>query len=358
MTVPGEHIPVNASLNTRDQALAYVQGGLSVIPILPCAECENPDKGKEPALDAWSPYQQELPLANERDVWFEDGTRGIAIVCGQVSGGLVVLDFETAAAFELWRQRVEIEAPGLLQRLPVVRTPGKVEAGGRHVYARVAQPPGSPKLARTPAGKTLIEVKGQGGYVLAPGSPAHCHPSGRTYQHAAGPPLTAIPAITAEELKLLLDAARALDEYAQSGLPGGGGHADEQPPKGASEPSGSSKRLVRARKYLEKCDPCVEGEYGSGQAFKIGCKMKGFGLTMDEALQLILEVYNPICQPPWKKEEWEHHLESVYEKGSCPDMGPDKKTYNAPPPPETPGVSKEQPNQKASPSAEGTAKKA
>jgi len=62
-----------------------------------------------------------------------------------------------------------------------------------------------------PAQKVLVETRGQGGYFIAPPSPAACHPSGRLYVHVAGPALTSIEAISPEERTTLLNAARTFN---------------------------------------------------------------------------------------------------------------------------------------------------
>jgi hypothetical protein len=159
-------------MTTLDHAERYRALGLSVIPV-------RPDGSKAPALDSWREYQRRLPTGEELLRWFGgDSPCGIAVVCGRVSGGLEVLDFETDAAYREWAVLVEAEVPGLLDTLPRARTP----RGGRHVYLRTPNPGGNRKLARAEDGTTVIEVRGQGGYVLAPGSPSGCHPDGGVYE--------------------------------------------------------------------------------------------------------------------------------------------------------------------------------
>jgi hypothetical protein len=175
---------------------------------------------------------------------FAGGWCGIAIIGGAVSGGLLVIDVEFLDYFEEWAALVETQAPGLLARLPTIRTPGKDESGGRHVYARSAGPTiGSDKLARmsraeaerrtgSPGRTTAIEVKAEGGYVLTVGCPAACHPSGRLYEHAAGPPLESTPTITESEVAVLLASARALeggDKFAGDRATGEGGADTNRP---------------------------------------------------------------------------------------------------------------------------------
>jgi putative DNA primase/helicase len=301
----------------------YVTAGLSVIPI-------QANGSKAPAWDllprgpdgkaTWKPYQAEFPLADELDDWFEDGHNGIAIICGAISGGLEVIDFEEVAVFEQWRERVEAEAPGLVQRMPVFQTPRP----GRHVYYRCSHAEGSQKLARTADGRTLIERKGEGGYVLAPGSPAACHPSGRLYEHLSGPPLTAIPLITPDERALLLAAVRSFDTAAPSlvGDDQGDGVAVAtcQQPEASPSPV-RADALSRASAYLAKCDPAISGQGGHDQTFKVACALlHGFHLDDETAYSLLLNDYNPRCVPLWTEKELRHKVESARAHGSYPDM--------------------------------------
>lgn len=151
---------------------------------------------------------------------FRDGL-GIAILGGQVSGNLEILDFDKPGVFDDWRALVDDQAPGLVDRLPLVETPD----GGRHLFYRCDEIGGSAKLAmaREPyaklSGKTslvIIESKGEGGYVLAPPSPAECHAANRPYKQIAGPVLPEIPRITVAERRTMLRAARSFDEVPSS----------------------------------------------------------------------------------------------------------------------------------------------
>jgi hypothetical protein len=200
------------------RAMTYRQAGFAVIPV----EC---DGSKAPGINRWKPYCQKLPTAAEVRIWFfVKEPRGIAIIGGKVSGGLLVLDFEFRDFFQEWCELVEAVSPGLVARLPVVRTPGKSKKNrGMHVYFRSAGPPVptrklalmTPEEAERRTGDkgqiTAVEVKGEGGYVLAPGCPADCHKSGRLYKHVDGPPIEETPTLIEAEVKLLLDCARALE---------------------------------------------------------------------------------------------------------------------------------------------------
>jgi len=188
-------------MNTMLQsALGYANGGnLSVIPC---------DKVTKRPSSRWKPYQHHI--ASEAIVrgWFAYTTKdaGLAVVCGRVSGGLEVLDFDKSSLWELWKELVESQALGLLDRLPQVQT----QSGGYHVYYRCEIIEGNLKLAKDRVNgelKTCIETRGEGGYALAPPTLGYTLLSGD---------LVDIPTITPEERAILLDAGRAFNRHVMS----------------------------------------------------------------------------------------------------------------------------------------------
>jgi putative DNA primase/helicase len=196
----------NGHLDPLTAALAYRAAGLAVIPI-------RRDGSKAPACGAWKRHQEQAADEAQLRRWFGGANPpGVAVICGDVSGGLECLDFdaEAEAVFPAWRDLVEAESPGLFARLSVARTP----RGGYHVrYRCPGMPiPGNTKLA-TDLGKkaVLIETRGEGGYALAPGCPADCHLTGRLYEHHNGPHLERVQAIGIEERDILIRCARSFD---------------------------------------------------------------------------------------------------------------------------------------------------
>jgi len=176
------------------QALTYVRAGFSVLPCL---------RSKRPIVN-WKPYQTARPADIDICRWFWPShplASAVALVTGAISGNLEVVDFDAPALFAPWYTQV-LQAG--LPDLPVVQTP----SGGYHVYYRAPVIQGNQKLAvrpkETPRGyKTLIETRGEGGYVLAPPS------AGYTLQ--AGD-LSAIPLLSGAQRATLLGLARAFDQ--------------------------------------------------------------------------------------------------------------------------------------------------
>jgi putative DNA primase/helicase len=217
-------------------AKLYVASGLSLIPI-------RTDGTKQPATEqlqltwceekrqwvrGWAVYRQRLPTLGELDRWFHDRLfpveRGMAILGGAISGNLEVLDLDNWCVVKPWERLVQKQAPGLLEKLVRVRTPRP----GMHCYYRCEVIAGSDKLARVPEKdettgkmkpKTIIETKGEGGYCLAPPSPAACHPRGKCYVFLDGKDLTMVPTITPDERETLLAAARSLNRWTEPARP-------------------------------------------------------------------------------------------------------------------------------------------
>ncbi|HDI74977.1 MAG TPA: DNA primase [Thermoprotei archaeon] len=161
-------------------ALLYLEKGLSVIPLR--------YRDKVPTIE-WKKYQVEKPTEDEVREWFSK-RRNIGIVCGSISNNLIVVDFDNRETYRRWVANL----PETL-RLPLQWT-WVVETGkGYHVYFY------APEVVRTkPRLKEGIDIKAEGGYVVAPPS---IHPSGKQYKFIQGPPLHDIYLLTKEEWRLL-----------------------------------------------------------------------------------------------------------------------------------------------------------
>lgn len=194
-----------------DAALAYAEQGLSIIPSHPqtkrpfwprLPQVEHPRQPGEKKA-AWKPFQTRIAEPAMIRYWFRDNYPNVSVVCGQVSGGLVVFDFDYEADVTLpsW---LEVIGPTLSQLFPIGRS-----GRGYHVYLRVAGTRiATEKVAFNEDGELLIEVKAEGGLVQAPPS---LHPSGSRYRWLRGNPRQ-IPTLTQVAFCPLLAAARLLDK--------------------------------------------------------------------------------------------------------------------------------------------------
>lgn len=196
----------NSNLTPERAAKMLADAGISFMPI-------KIDGTKAPPIE-WGDYQGRHPTPEEAAGWFGGGkTRGIAAIGGKISGNLEAVDLDAPDLREELEALVDEHLPGLLSRVVIVETP----KGGRHYYYRCDEISGNLKLARDEqdqAGNipTLIETRGEGGYVLTPGSPARCHPLKRQYRFLQGD-FSNIPTITPAERATFHDIARNFNRY-------------------------------------------------------------------------------------------------------------------------------------------------
>ena len=113
---------------------------------------------------------------------------------------------DKAEAAELWddlRASIGGEYPDRFLAMPIVETP----SGGFHIYYYCDTIEGNQKLAATKTGEVVIETRGEGGYVVAPGSVI----DGRTYRLTQGA-LSDIPKISPIERSGILAICRRFNE--------------------------------------------------------------------------------------------------------------------------------------------------
>ena len=79
--------------------------------------------------------------------------------------------------------------------------------------------------------------------------------------------------------------------------------------------------LNRATKYLEAADPAIQGQNGSGQTFKVACRLvQGFNLDPTAALEAIAQ-WNSRCVPPWSEKELRHKIQDATKAPSDKPLG-------------------------------------
>ena len=119
-----------------DTARQLVSAGVSVIPIKADGSKAPASKflpiGEDTMTPSWKPYQTRIANDQELVHWFAKPNVGIAVVAGEVSGNLEILDFDDPSTLRPWFDLVEAAAPGLIARPVIVKTPSQ----GRHAYYR------------------------------------------------------------------------------------------------------------------------------------------------------------------------------------------------------------------------------
>lgn len=154
--------------------------------------------GEKRPLVNWKQYQTKLyngDLPKER-----------GIVCGRISGGLEVLDFDdNGSRFNAWSEKVKKVNPALYDKLVIEQTP----SGGYHVYFLYQFPEGDQKLARKEDNSVLIETRGEGGFIKC--SPSNNYVIKQRSLQELDLDDNASELITEEERALLFAAARSFD---------------------------------------------------------------------------------------------------------------------------------------------------
>jgi len=174
----GERKPGRANKKEREKlkrvtlkyALDYLRLGLSVIPLAWST--------KTPVIE-WKEYQKRLPTREEIESWFNKDLYNIAIICGSVSQGLLVVDFDNYEYYKNWCLELPEEWKKILSWTWIART-----GRGAHVYFRYKR-----ALRTKPKLREGIDIKAEASYVVAPPS---LHPSGVFYEFINGGPGTPV----------------------------------------------------------------------------------------------------------------------------------------------------------------------
>lgn len=249
-----------------DQALECYDRGFSIIPL----------EGKRPAL-AWANYQSQRATLDEIKQWFGAETLrpyNLGIVTGKLSG-LVVVDADSAGAAAEWRKN-----------FPATPLSVKTGGGGIHFYYRY--PEGLEIGNRARIGGKRLDLRGEGGLVVAPPS---LHPvTGNAYEWTS-----------------------PLADYSYYNIP-------EFDPSWVAETRGglnqatvpaARTQVKRLRAYLAHIE-AVSGEGGHNATYRAACILREGGLCQDEAIEELRLWNRTNAQPPWEDWELVHKVESAY----------------------------------------------
>ena len=244
-----------------DAALEYAARGWAVIPLRP--------RGKEPIIRRGS-KEATTDEDQIRKWWGSHPQANIGICTGSISG-LVVVDLDGAGALGV------AEAAGIASADSLQAITGR-EEGGRHVYYSTGGRDVRNRAKMLPG----VDVRGEGGYVVAPPS---IHPSGAVYEWDNDEPLEPMP----QALVDLLAAKRP------PALGGGGGVS---------------------------VGTITEGSRND-QLFRWGCAKRAAGADDDEVAMLVAGRNARDCKPPLSDDEVRQIVESVctYDAGNtAPDL--------------------------------------
>jgi hypothetical protein len=253
--------------------------GLSVIPV-PRADGGRYD-GKVPALP-WREYQTRLPTEAEITEWFSGPAKNLATITGDVSG-VVVIDADAPDALQ-WCTR----------RLPY--TPWQTQtARGFHLwYAHPGVRVTNRARIETGDGRLAIDVRGDGGYVIAPGS---LHASGAEYSEAGD---WSVP-------------RQQLPRF----WPGWLQRPTRPSPLRPTTPRPTGDVIERARRYLAAIPRPEIGHGSDADTLYAACRLtRGFGLATADAETLLWEWAGG--RPGWTREWIAEKVEHAERYGTEP----------------------------------------
>ena len=233
------------------------------------AECR--DAGKHPMV-RWRHYDDD-----------EKGPAGDFGIPTGVTNGLFVVDVDMKDGKDGGATLAALAAGRVLPETKTVLTP----TGGAHLYWKLPPACTSPTVrpsvpASTCAARAVRRRPG-----LASQERRHVRGRGgrarRRARVASGP----------------------RDEAAHEHALGHGARAHR------SEVPGRRARIEWAKAYLSTAEPAIEGQDGSGRLFHVACHLMYSSLSRETLQELVEEVYNPRCVPPWSPREIEHKLEDA-----------------------------------------------
>jgi len=251
--------------NPLDRALRYLSLGLSIIPIKP--------RDKRPALHSWKEFQKRPPTEEEIRGWFtghED--LNLAIVTGGVSR-VVVIDGDSPEAVS-W---LATNHPSPVRTL--------TSKGRKHYWFLH---PGHEVRNNAKIAGMALDVRGDGGYVVAPGS---VHSSGAIYEEEGDwSDLDSLPVFQAswlsEKIQPLVNPQDAMEK--------------------------------RVRAYLAATPGAIQGQGGDAHTFRVACKLvREFALPEDQALAYLCD-WNNKCVPAWSMIDLRKKIASALKSGTAP----------------------------------------
>jgi Protein of unknown function (DUF3987)/Bifunctional DNA primase/polymerase, N-terminal len=294
-------IPWHAATRTNEQsppnlevALALAARGLRVFPICEDDTNVDPDRLKQPVIPKWQIYA----TTNEKQIrlWWSKHNYGVAIKCGKQDNGryLTVLDYDvkTNEKTGIKARGAEAFAAHEMLDLPVDGMRSDTPTGGWHLFYW------SDKPVRNSASKIAkgCDVRGEGGYVVAPRSTIH----GKPYVLRDGP----IPDLP--------DWVHKLAETRRT-------NSSINPKEFLTEKDRPEQIAAAKDWLLNEAPEATEGAGGDAQTLQVAFDVRDFSISEETCFDLMAEFWNDTkAHPPWTAEDLRQKVSNAYAYARLP----------------------------------------
>jgi len=290
-----------------DVALSWAERGVPVFPLQ--AGSKAPYQGSHGVHDATTDPEA------IKDMWCLNSDANVGLAVGAADPPLTVIDLDTKRGndgpdefFALQLEAGEIAPPSF-----TVSTP----SGGQHVYFRG-------KTRNRAAMAPGVDVRSDGGYVLAPGSrlDAREGQSAGVYATAQDAPIAMLPRWLADHIGAPTERTRDPEADARADL---------------DRPSNIARALDYMRQEVEKGRIAREGHGGSDFLYRTCALLwDRFALSPQMTVDVLQDSgWNDACEPPWHPDELHQHARHArsYAKRAAGTNAPDPSAFDHVPAP-------------------------
>lgn len=162
--------------------------------------------------------------------------------------------------------------------------------GGKHLIYKIKEP--IKQTVGLFGKKSGIDTRSRGGYIVGAGSIIN----GKAY--------------TIDDHEVVDAPQWLIDKCLENA------HHERKAAKEIPSNINQNTAMKRAKEYLlELAEWAVQGAGGDHTTYVVASKMKDFGVSVDNALELMLDHWNEKCQPPWNPDELLMKIDNAYAYG-------------------------------------------
>lgn len=257
----------NSISELHQSAREWAEAGFYVFPVR--------EHGKKPLPNShgWEDATTDL---NQIDEWWGKNPNYNVACCPGLSDH-VVLDSDPPRGEE---SLAALEASEGSPFPPTFMT--QTPRGGRHRWYEGAQPSTAGKLGPN------IDTRSRGGYILLPPSRVIDPEKGIDGAYEVATDLEIAPPPPWLNVRL-----QAVKEHETAVI------------ENLDLPDSVARAERHLKHLVSEHDVAIEGEGGNDRTYRLACALQDFGLSEAKVLDLVLEHWNPECEPPWDDSELE-----------------------------------------------------